>query len=77
MSAVESTAHPTHSRLHDGVEATLGHIDVGGHALLGDDLVELLRAAGQRQHVLVAKRWQAALFHAPGKHRRRAFSIMS
>lgn len=50
--------HPANSRLHDGVKPTLGQVDVRGHALLGDDLVESVRVARQRQHVFVAKRGQ-------------------
>lgn len=50
--------HPANGRLHDGVEATLGQVDVGRHALLRDDLVELVSVARQRQHVFVSKRGQ-------------------
>lgn len=51
--------YPTNSCLHDGIEAGLQQVDIGRNALWCDYLVELVRAARQRQDVLVAKCWQA------------------
>lgn len=50
--------HPANSRLHDGVKAALGQVDVRRNALLRDDLVELVGVARQRQHVFVSERRQ-------------------
>lgn len=55
----KTKSYPTNSRLHDGVKATLWHIDVSRYALPCDYLVELVCAARQRQEVFISKRWQA------------------
>lgn len=39
------TTHPTHRRLHDGVETALWHVNVRRYPLLRDDLIKPVSAA--------------------------------
>lgn len=56
-------AYPTHSHLHNGIEAPLRRVQVSRDVLLTHQGVELLAVAGQPQDVLVAK-WAGAVLVA-------------
>lgn len=57
------TAYPTHSHLHDGIEATLGRVQVSRNVLLAHQGVEPFAITGELKDVLVAK-WAGAVLVA-------------
>lgn len=63
-------SYPTNSSLHDRIKAAFGHIDIPRYSLHGDDLVELVSAARQRQDVFIAKRWLTGVTYAAKKKER-------
>ncbi len=57
--SLATKSYPANSRLHDGVKATLWHIDICRYTLPCNYLIEPISAARQRQEVFVSKSWQA------------------
>lgn len=54
-------AYPTHSHLHDGIEAPLRRVQVSRDVLLAHKGVEPLAVVGQLQDILVTERAGAVL----------------